>query len=213
MAQVFVGVYPNIDVLLVQADGKVLAQVGCETPPADVMGVPEMAAVLKGAELKAVVDHGCESPTSAAPAAYTIGVPLPGVGAVFTCMPVDAEYLKNASSKLGLELALAVLGGGEKVVGATQEFPSGAVKAAGRTDTTIIDAGDRSWAVQRFEPRQLERPARQGGHGGRARRERHPLHRPPEPALRARRSSASPRWSRSPSAAASRTSCRAPCSA
>jgi adenylate cyclase len=155
LAQVFVDVYPNIDVLLVQADGKVLAQVGCDTPPGDVLAVPEMAAVLKGTELKAVVDHGCESPTSTAPAAYTIGVPLPGVGAVFTCMPVDAEYLKNASSKLGLELALAVLGGGEKIVGATQEFPSGAVKAAGRTDTTIVDSGDKSWAVQRFEPRQL----------------------------------------------------------
>jgi adenylate cyclase len=155
LAKVFVDVYPNIDVLIVQADGKVLAQVGCEHPPADVLGVDEMAAVLKGTELKAVVDHGCESPTSTAPSAYVIGEPLPGVGAVFTCMPVDAEYLRNASSKLGLELALAVLGGGEKIVGATQEFPSGAVKVAGRTDTTIVDSGDKSWAVQRFEPRQL----------------------------------------------------------
>jgi adenylate cyclase len=70
-------------------------------------------------------------------------------------MPVDADYLKNASSKLGLELALAVLGGGQKIVGATQEFPNDAVSVAGRTDTTIVDSGDRSWAVQRFEPRQL----------------------------------------------------------
>jgi adenylate cyclase len=155
LAKVFLDVYPNIDVLLVQDDGKVLAQVGCDHPPADVLAVPEMAAVVKGKELKEVVEHGCESPSSDAPAAYTIGVPLPGVGAVFTCMPVDADYLKNASSKLGLELALAVLGGGQKIVGATQEFPNDAVSVAGRTDTTIVDSGDRSWAVQRFEPRQL----------------------------------------------------------
>jgi adenylate cyclase len=155
MAQLFLGVYPNIDVLLARADGHVLAQVGCEHPPDDVNGVPEMAAVLKGTELKGVVEHGCESPTSGASSAYVIGVPVPGVGAVFTCMPVDAEYLRNASSKLGLELALAVLGVDQKIVGATQEFPNGAVAAAGPTDTTIVDAGSRSWAVQRFEPRQL----------------------------------------------------------
>ncbi len=155
LAKVFVDVYPNIDILLVQQDGKVLAQVGCDHPPGDVLAVPEMAGVVKGAELRGVVDHGCESQSSDAPAAYVIGVPLPGVGAIFTCMPVDAEYLRNASAKLGLELALAVLGGGQKIVGETQEFPDSAVAAAGTTDTAIVDSGDRSWAVQRFEPRQL----------------------------------------------------------
>ena len=157
LAQIFVGVYPNIDVLLVQSDGHLLTQVGCDHPPDDVSIVPEMAAVPKGTELKGVVEHGCESPSSGAPAAYVIGVPLPGVGAVFTCMPVDAEYLRNSASKLGLELALAVLGGdaNQKIVGATQEFPSTAVGVAGPTDTTIVDSGSRSWAVQRFEPRQL----------------------------------------------------------
>jgi adenylate cyclase len=155
LARIFLDVYPNIDVLLVESDGTVLAQVGCDTPPTDVNGVPEMAAVVKGTAWKGVTERGCESSTSSSPSAYVIGVPLPGVGAVFTCMPVDAEYLKNASAKLGLELALAVLGNGERIVGATQEFPSGAVSVAGKTDTTIMDAGDRSWAVQRFEPRQL----------------------------------------------------------
>src|SRR5271166_3540013 len=69
LAQIFVGVYPNIDVLLVQSDGRVLTQVGCDHPPDDVSGVPEMAAVPKGTELKGVVEHGCESPSSGAPAA------------------------------------------------------------------------------------------------------------------------------------------------
>ena len=155
LAQIFNEVYPNIDILLVQADGHVLAQVGCDLPPVDVSGVPEMAAVPRGTKLKGVIERGCESPSSGAAAAYVIGVPLPGVGAVFTCMPVDAEYLRNSSAKLGLELALAVLGGDQKIVGATHEFPNGAVGAAGPTETTIVDSGSRSWAVQRFEPRQL----------------------------------------------------------
>lgn len=154
LAQVFVGVYPNIDVLILDGAGKVLAQVGCEHPPDAVGGVPELADVPKGKEFKGVVDHGCESGPNAPPA-YVIGVPIGGVGAVVVCMPVDATYLRNSSAKLGLELALAVLGDDNKIVGATNEFPNGAVGAAGRSDTSIIDAGNRSWAVQRFEPRQL----------------------------------------------------------
>ncbi len=155
LAQVFVSVYPNIDVLLVQAGGHVLAQVGCEHPPDVVNSVPEMVGALSKSEFRGVVDHGCESQASGAPPAYMIGVPIPNVGAVFVCMPIDAEYLKNASAKLGLELALAVLGEGQRVVGATNEFPNPAVSAAGRNGTAIVDSADRSWAVQRFEPRQL----------------------------------------------------------
>jgi adenylate cyclase len=155
LAQVFAGVYPSIDVLLVQANGHVLAQVGCDHAPDDLGTIADLADVAKGKEFKGVVEHGCESTSTSAPSAYVIGMPIPGVGAVVTCMPVDAEYLKNSSAKLGLELALAVLGDNNKIVGATHEFPDGAVGSAQRTDTTIVDAGDRSWAVQRFEPRQL----------------------------------------------------------
>ena len=154
LAQVFVGVYPNIDVLILDAQGKVLAQVGCEHPPAAVDGMPELADIPKGKEFRGVIEHGCEAAPNAPPA-YVIGAPIVGVGGVVLCMPVDADYLRNASAKLGLELALAVLGDDNKVVGATNEFPNGAVGAAGRTDTSIVDAGARSWAVQRFEPRQL----------------------------------------------------------
>jgi adenylate cyclase len=154
LAQVFVGVYPNIDVLILDAHGKVLAQVGCEHPPDAVAGAPELADVPKGNEFKGVIEHGCEA-APYAPPAYVIGAPIAGVGGVVLCMPVDAEYLRNSSAKLGLELALAVLGDDNKVVGATTEFPSGAVGAAGKTDTSIVAAGARSWAVQRFEPRQL----------------------------------------------------------
>jgi adenylate cyclase len=158
LAQVFVDVYPNLDVLLVDATGHVLAQVGCELPPDSVSGIEELADLAEGKEFRGVVEHGCESPGSGAPPAYVIAEPIAGVGGVVVCEPVDAGYLKNSSAKLGLELALAVLdpGNEHKLVGQTQDFPGGAMGAAKRTDTTIIDAGARSWAVQRFEPRQLQ---------------------------------------------------------
>jgi adenylate cyclase len=157
LAEVFVGVYPTIDVLVVDSTGHVLAQVGCERPRPTVSDVPELAEVMHGKEFRGVVEHGCEASPSAPPA-YVIAQPIPGgVGAVVVCAPIDAEYLKNASAKLGLELALAVIdpSTGRNLVGQTPDFPNGALVAARPTETTIVDAGNRAWAVQRFEPRQL----------------------------------------------------------
>jgi len=158
LAQTFIDVYPNIDVLIVQSDGGVLAQVGCQHPPEHVGGISELRDLPAGKEFRGVVEHGCESPASDAPPAYVIGVPIPGLGGVVVCEPLDGGYLKNSAAKLGLELALAVLDvdTGRRIVGHTDEFPRGAFGHVGTTDTTIIDAGDRSWAVQRFEPRQLQ---------------------------------------------------------
>jgi adenylate cyclase len=157
LASVFVGVYPNVDVLLVDAQGRVLAQVGCEHPRETVEGVPELADVVHGKEFRGVVEHGCETSVGAPPA-YVIAQPIAGVGAVILCEPVDAEYLRNSSAKLGLELALAVIdpSNEHQLVGQTQDFPPGALVAAPHATTAIVDAGDRSWAVQRFEPRQLK---------------------------------------------------------
>jgi adenylate cyclase len=157
LAEVFVGVYPTIDVLVVDATGRVLAQVGCERPRERLSDAPELVEVTRGREFRGVVEHGCEAAASAPPA-YVIAQPIPGgVGAVVVCAPIDAGYLKNASAKLGLELALAVVdpSSDRNLVGQTPDFPIGALTAARPTATTIVDAGDRSWAVQRFEPRQL----------------------------------------------------------
>ncbi len=159
LAQVFLDVYPNIDVLLIDETGQVLAQVGCvSTPPDTVESIQELVDLPKGKTFRGVVEHGCETPASKAPPAYVISQPIPGVGGAVVCEPVDADYLKNTSAKLGLELALAIIDptNDHRLVGQTQDFPGGAIGAAKRTDTTIIDVGDQSWAVQRFEPRQLE---------------------------------------------------------
>jgi adenylate cyclase len=158
LAQVFLDVYPNVDVLLVDGAGVVLAQVGCDRPPRDVEGTAELADLPRGKEFRGVIEHGCESPMSNAPPAYVISQPIAGVGGVVVCEPVDAEYLRNSSAKLGLELALAIIdpGNDHRLVGQTQDFPGDAVGAARETQTSIVDVSDRSWAVQRFEPRQLQ---------------------------------------------------------
>jgi adenylate cyclase len=166
LAQLFVDVYPNIDVLVLEPDGHVLAQVGCQQPPDRIAAIPELLDVPNGKVAQLVVAHGCESPSSSAPPAFVIGVPLQAadgaesgaVGAVVVCLPLDADYLKNASAKLGLELALGVLVAGEdahRVVGQTPGFPAEALRAKTR-DGAIVDVGEHSWAVGRFEPRKLE---------------------------------------------------------
>ncbi len=157
LANVFIGVYPDIDILIFDGQGHVLAQVGCNQPPDRIASSGELGDVLSGKRFGGVITHGCESGTSNAPPAYVIGEPIPGIGGVAVCSPIDAGYLKNSSAKLGLELALAVIdpGNNHRVVGSTGDFPHAAVGVAKRTDTTIVDMGDRSWAVQRFEPRQL----------------------------------------------------------
>jgi adenylate cyclase len=161
LAQTFVDVYPNIDVLLVEPDGHVLAQVGCEQPPDDLASVVELSELPSGQAIHIVTAHGCESPSSPAPPAYVIGVPLASTGgaagSVVVCLPLDAAYLKNTNAKLGLELALGVLAVGSDVhlVGQTPDFPRDALRVTSR-ESTIVDAGKRSWAVARFEPRQLE---------------------------------------------------------
>jgi adenylate cyclase len=158
LAHVFVDVYPNIDVLVIDETGKVLASVGCDHPPLNVSEIEELSGLTTGKEFRGVVPRGCEAAAPDAPPAYVISVPIANTGGVVVCEPVDAEYLKNSSAKLGLELALAVIdpGNEHKLVGKTQDFPHTALGIAKRSDTTIIDVGDRSWAVQRFEPRQLE---------------------------------------------------------
>jgi adenylate cyclase len=158
LAQVFFEVYPEIDVLLVEPDGSVLAQVGCEHPPARVSNGSELADMISGArQSHGVVTHGCESDTSSAPPAYAIAVPMGTAGSVVVCMPLDEGYLKNTKSKLGLELALAVIApdGSEKPVGETESFPRSAIHAS-LQESAIVNTQDRSWAVARFDLRQLE---------------------------------------------------------
>jgi adenylate cyclase len=160
LAQVFVDVYPNVDALLVDSGGHVVGQVGCDHPPDQLSTLGDLDDLVSGNTVRGVTAHGCESPSSNAPPAYVIGVPVPAVGAVLVCLPLDGDYLENTSSKLGLELALEILELGRPgpLVGRTPQFPQAALHARLR-ESTIVGVGSRSWAAARFEPRGLEGPA------------------------------------------------------
>jgi adenylate cyclase len=164
LAEVFLDVYPNIDVLIAEASGEVLAEVGCEHPLGRIDAVSELAPVAKGQSFAGVVEHGCEDPSSGAPPAYAIGVPIPDAGTVVVCLPMDDAYLQNSSAKLGLELAFAVVdpARAHRLVGLTPQFPRTGAGVASK-QVTMVDQGSRTWAVAHFEPRQLVGPK---GHVG-----------------------------------------------
>jgi adenylate cyclase len=155
LAEVFVSVYPSDDVLLFEDGGHVLAAVGIDHPP-DAMGaIAELGELESGKAVSTLIEHGCESPAFGAPPAYGIGVPVPG-GGVVVCAPIDRGRLERASAKLGVELAVMVAGpqGDRRLLGETAGFPVQAVTFPGR-ETKIVDVGDRSWALARFDPPQF----------------------------------------------------------
>jgi len=156
LAELVVGVYPDVDVLIVAGDGRVVAQAGCVHPPTDIAGIAELAGLTSAGAYEGLIEHGCESASSDAPPAYAVGAAAASSVAVVVCMPVDREYLNNSSKKLGLELALA-LGSpaAGRVVGSTPHFPLAAVDFARGADSTLVSAQGRSWAVQRFQQARL----------------------------------------------------------
>jgi adenylate cyclase len=155
LAEIFVGVYPNVDVLLLDGQGRILAQVGVDRVPDNVRDIAELGELVGGSAVSTVIEHGCESPSSDAPPAYGIGVPIAG-GAVVVCAPLSDTVVENASSKLGMQLALAVVNHQDerRVVSQTRAFPVEALTVRGR-ETKVVDVGGRSWALTHFNPHQL----------------------------------------------------------
>jgi adenylate cyclase len=162
LAEVFIGVYPDIDVLIVTARGDVLSQVGCKTPLRSIRGIPALAAALSGGTFRGLTDHGCETATEAPPA-YTIALPVKDgdrvVGAVVVCLPLDAAYLANSGQKLGLELALlGPAGDGARVrLDRTASFPEAKLSGLGLR-STLIESGAATYAMAQFESPELQSP-------------------------------------------------------
>ncbi len=154
LAEAFRREYPHIDVLIADGD-HVLAQVGVDDLPDRIDSIAELDGLATGRGVSALVEHGCEAPSSDAPPAYVIAVPVPG-GGVVVCRPLDRSALVNAGTKLGMQLALAVGAGPDdrRFVERTPGFPVEALAVRGR-ETKIVDVGGRSWALAHFEPRQL----------------------------------------------------------
>ena len=160
LAALFVGVYPDLDVLLADPSGVVLAQVGCASPVRNLHAIAELGPSLglqaPAREFRGLTAHGCESRADAPPA-YMIAAPVAGVGFVVVCLPINTAHLANAADKLGL--ALALVRGGE-VIDRSRGFPPAPIGGV-REISTLVEQGGHTFAMARFAPPQLE--AKAGG--------------------------------------------------
>ncbi len=142
LAQTLMNIYPNIDIVLADASGKVLVSLGCSAEPTD-----EMLGVF-GAEVRGVVEHGCEKGDNGNSPAFVISVPVKTAGSVIVALPLDVELVANASLKLNLELAILLPSG--TPIAATKKFPVTGVPTERGGDPQVKEMGDQLFAVSRF---------------------------------------------------------------
>jgi len=128
--------YPDLDIIFYGADGRMVAQVGCASPQAQ---MPK----LDGAH--AMMPHGCEA-SDEAPVAIGVSKIVGTAGYVVVCLPLDKAYFANAQKKLGGELALERDG---KLLVATPGFPIEHLDDAVEGGS-IHDEGGATWAIALF---------------------------------------------------------------
>jgi adenylate cyclase len=153
LAGVFASVYPEMDIVLADTDGKVLTQLGVTAPPERIDSITELAGLIKGHDFDGVVEHGCEKPGSTAPPAYVMARVIPGAGSVVVCQPFNVPYLEDAKEKLGLELAL-LRPGTTDLINATSHFPLATLNKI-TTSSSLAEEGETTWALIRFEPKKM----------------------------------------------------------
>lgn len=145
--KVFHDAYPGTAFIVYAPSGKLLAQVGLTAPALPRGSFVGVDANAKLAETRLVAPAGCSTTKDADPA-FVMARPVRGAGLVVACMAMDAKYLSNTSSKLGVELALAHEDG--SVGTATPTFPIGAL--SGAKGEALVDVDGKAWATARFEP-------------------------------------------------------------
>jgi adenylate cyclase len=146
--KVFHEAYPGTAFVVYAASGKVLAQVGLAAPALPRGSFVGIEALDKGvAETRVIASEGCSVAKSADPS-FVMARSVRSAGVVVACMTIDAKYLANTSSKLGVELAIAH---GEHDVGTrTAGFPLGALAA--EKGEALVDVDGKAWATTHFEP-------------------------------------------------------------
>jgi adenylate cyclase len=157
IAQVFADVYPELDFIIADRDGKVLTELGVTAPPERIDSISELNGVAKGADFHGIIEHGCEKPGSSAPPAIVMAKGFAGKGSIVVCQPINLPYLDDARKKLSLELALLEPKTG-KLLLATSRFPTHIVNEISH-ESLIADDGPTTWAVSKFEPKSLIGPA------------------------------------------------------
>jgi adenylate cyclase len=151
IASIFEGVYPELDIILADSDGKVLTQLGVTSPPERIDSITELHGVSKGQDYQGFIEHGCEKPGSDAPPAIVMAKGFAGTGSIVVCQPINLAYLNDTKEKLGLELALLEAGTGRLLVH-TERFPTGSLEGLS-SEGIIADEGKMSWALSRFDPK------------------------------------------------------------
>ncbi len=151
IASIFAAVYPELDILLADADGKVLTELGVTAPPDRIDSIAELHGVSQGHDYQGFIEHGCEKPGSAAPPAIVMAKGFAGTGSIVVCQPINLPYLNDTKEKLGLELALLDPETGKLLVH-TERFPTGSLSSLS-SESIILDEGNTSWAVARFDPK------------------------------------------------------------
>ncbi|MBI5608122.1 MAG: HAMP domain-containing protein [Deltaproteobacteria bacterium] len=141
--------FPTFDILFVDLRGQVVAQIGCQKPRADLAQHRSFKEIQAGKEFAGILRHGCEDKSTGSPPAYTMAVPIPGLGAVFVCLPLDKAFLTNVARKLGIEMALTAPKSTRSLV-ATDGMPGVAAEQASR-QVQQIDVDGREWAILRFD--------------------------------------------------------------
>lgn len=156
VAKVFADVYPELDFIIAGREGRVLTELGVDTPPERLDSIPELRGVAEGKDFQGVVEHGCEKPDSSAAPAIAMAKGFPGRGAIVICQPIGLGYLDNTRKKLNLELALLNPTTGKLVV-ATPHFPTLLIPRITH-DSLIADDGKTTWALSKYEPSYLSGP-------------------------------------------------------
>ncbi len=144
--------YPDIDFLFADATGKVFAQIECDEPFDDLHQVPELLPVLSGGSFRGMLPTGCNKKGKVDVPAYAMAVPVEGGGVLVLTLPMDDEYLRNASAKLGLELAF-VARGDTRVITRSEHFPTAAATVLDGAPI-MTDEGSSTWASARFAPKE-----------------------------------------------------------
>jgi adenylate cyclase len=156
LAETFLAVYPELDVLIFDLNGLV-AQAGVDAPPArpDALGA-ELAGAPKA--FRGVLPHGCETSASAPPA-MVLSVPITAPheengapqGLAVVCMPLGDAYLQNTATKLGMELELAR---GDARFARSGGCPAGGLTGPSAAASVRHIAG-HSWALATFDAPEL----------------------------------------------------------
>jgi adenylate cyclase len=152
MAQTFLSIYPDLDVLLFDARGLV-AQVGCDAPPSAMSALGTDPALNAGT-FRGVLAHGCETGKDAPPA-MVLSERIAGAdgGVAIVCMPLDDGYVQNTAVKLGVGVALAQ---GATRIARSPDFPVGGVAHdVLRGEPTVSTIAGRAWALARFDVPEL----------------------------------------------------------